>query len=193
MPGVARRLARALPDYAFNAWLGLVTPRLRRGEAAEVVQGVVLGERGVLLAVRSNLRGWELPGGHGAPGESAEQALAREILEETGVAVEVGPLVGEYHRSGFRPHRARVYRCRPVSGEPRASVETPQVRWWPVHALPDTLFPWFRGPLEDALEGRPEPVVRRERQGLAAIWAGLRIDLRMRLSEDRAGGGGEGS
>jgi len=186
MAGLVRRLARALPDYAVNAWVGLVEPRIRHGDPVQVVQGVVLSEQGVLLAVRSSLRGWELPGGHGRRGETPEAALAREIHEETGVDVEVGPLVGTYRRTGFRPHVALVYRCRPTGGAPRPSVETPLVRWWDPAALPDTLFPWFRGPLEDALAESPEPLQRRQHQGLRAIWAGLRIDLRMRLSRDEA-------
>ena len=128
MAGLVRRLARALPDYAANAWVGLVEPRLGRGGPMQVVQGVVLSEQGVLLAVRSNLRGWELPGGHGRRGEAPEVALAREIHEETGVDVEVGSLVGSYRRTGFRPHVALVYRCRPTGGAPRPSRETPLVR-----------------------------------------------------------------
>ena len=36
---------------------------------------------------------WELPSGYYETGESFEEAAAREVLEETGVAVEVGALV----------------------------------------------------------------------------------------------------
>ena len=58
-------------------------------------------------------------------------------------------LVGEYRRSGFRPHLARVYRCRALGGQATPSIETPRVAWWDPARLPDTLFPWFRGPLRD--------------------------------------------
>lgn len=188
MTGTLGRLARVLPDYAAHVWYGFVGSRVgARREPLQVVQGVVLSEERVLLTVRCDLRGWELPGGHGARGEAPEATLVREVLEETGLDVEVQDLVGEYHRTGFLPHVARVYRCRVRGGALRPSRETPLVRWWDLDALPDTLFPWFRGPLDDALAERPEPVKRSEHQGLGAIWAGLRIDLRMRASGDRAG------
>ncbi|MBW1683445.1 MAG: NUDIX domain-containing protein [Deltaproteobacteria bacterium] len=181
------RLAGILPVYARLAWWGLVSPRRRARAPLVVVHGVILSERGVLLSVRSDLRGWELPGGNAEPGEPGEAALRREILEETGLEVAVERRVGDYVRTGFAPHTARAYRCRPVGGELRPSSETPLVRWFPSDAVPDTLFPWYRAPLADALAELPEPVTRHEHWGAAAIWAGMRIDLRMRLSKHRAG------
>ncbi|MDJ0868384.1 MAG: NUDIX domain-containing protein [Myxococcota bacterium] len=150
------------------------------------MQGVILSERGVLLSVRSDLRGWELPGGNPEPGESEPNALRREIREETGLEVEVERHVGDYVRSGFHAHTARVFRCRPTGGTLRPSREAPVLRWFPPDAPPGTLFPWYRAPLRDALAAYGEPVVRRDEQGLAAIWAGMTIDLRMRLSDDEA-------
>lgn len=185
MPGRLRAFARLLPDHARTAFWGLVSGR--RGEPRTVVQGVVLGPPGVLLSVRVDLRGWELPGGNLRPGEEEREALAREVLEETGVRVAVEGLVGTYRRSGFLPHVARVYRCRPLGGEPRPSSETPRVAWWDPEAPPSTLLPWYRGPLRDALcDAGAAPIEREEHQGVAAVWAGLTIDLRMRWSRDRA-------
>ncbi|MGH7288688.1 MAG: hypothetical protein ACREI8_11790, partial [Myxococcota bacterium] len=75
---------------------------------------------------------------------------------------------------------ARVYRGRVRGGALRPSLDTPEVAWWDPAALPDTLFPWFRGPLLDALGSGPFPVERHEHLGLAAIAAGMRIDLATR-------------
>jgi 8-oxo-dGTP pyrophosphatase MutT (NUDIX family) len=56
------------------------------------VKGVILdGDRVVVLR---NERGeWELPGGRLEPDESIEECLVREVHEELGVIVTVGPLV----------------------------------------------------------------------------------------------------
>jgi ADP-ribose pyrophosphatase YjhB (NUDIX family) len=186
---VRSRLAALLwlvPHYIQLAWWGLAAPRL--GERAElvVVQAVVLRGSEVLLAVRRELRGWELPGGEPREVESLEAALQREVREETGVDVEIEREVGVYRRTGFRPHVARVFRCRVIGGALRESPEMPRVAWFPAASPPSTLFPWYRQPLADALRADASLTERREHQGLRAILAGIWIDLRMRLSGDRA-------
>ena len=50
----------------------------------------------VLLTRRSDNGQWCLPGGAMDPGESIAECCAREVLEETGLVVSVGRLVGVY-------------------------------------------------------------------------------------------------
>src|SRR5712671_6995055 len=53
----------------------------------------VLYEGGRVVLLENERREWELPGGRLEPGETPEGCLAREVGEELGIAVEVGPLL----------------------------------------------------------------------------------------------------
>ena len=176
-----------LAIYAKIAWWGIVAPRVER-KPLVVLQGVIVGAEGVLLSVRADLRGWELPGGNLEPGESFEAALRREVREETGLSIVVERHVGDYVRTGFRPHVAKVYRCAPVGGTLQAQrSEVRALRWFQPEAVPDKLFTCYREPLDRGLGEPREPVILEERQGALAILAGLAIDLRMRATDDSAG------
>ena len=184
---VAWALAKAFVDYGRIAWWGLVSPRVTEREDLVVLQAVIMSQGKILLAVRGDLRGWELPGGAHEPGESLEEGVCREVREETGLEIAVERHVGDYHRKGFRPHTAKVFLCGVVAGELRVNWENLDLRYFDAADLPETLFPWYHEPIADALAAHCEPVERSETQGLAAILAGLSIDLRMRLSQNRAG------
>jgi mutator protein MutT len=53
----------------------------------------VLYEDGRVVLLENERREWELPGGRLESGETPEGCLAREVGEELGIAVEVGPLL----------------------------------------------------------------------------------------------------
>src|SRR5712692_8214105 len=68
------------------------------------VGAVVIDGNSVLLVRRANepLKGeWSLPGGAVELGETLEAAIAREVYEETGLSVEVGPIVDVLDRIRF--------------------------------------------------------------------------------------------
>ena len=180
------RLIGAVFTYAKIGWWGLVMPRVRKNLV--VAQAIVQGEEGILLAVRSDLRGWELSGGSVEEGETPEAAVCREVWEETGIEVEVDRFIGDYVRTGFRPHTAKVFLCHQTGGKLSTNWETLDLRWFSLEAMPDTLFPWFHEPLADAFGDQSRlPVSKQNDQGIATIFEAIRIDLAMRMTNNGVG------
>lgn len=99
---------------------------------------VVFDEQQALLLVReskaSALGRWSLPAGRLHRGESIREGAARETLEETGLTVEVGPLLGIYHCPSTLEGGSAivfVFRSTVVGGEIRTSPEHPEVTFVP--------------------------------------------------------------
>jgi ADP-ribose pyrophosphatase YjhB (NUDIX family) len=96
---------------------------------------------------------WSLPGGRVEPGETDVDAVRREVAEETGLDVEVGPLAGEVVRPGVGDvvYRIRDYLVTVVEGgDPRAGDDADDVAWVPIdrlgdHDLTDGLLQSLRG------------------------------------------------
>lgn len=61
---------------------------------------------------------WVFPGGGVEDGESLEEALKREIMEELGVEIEIGNLVFEYHfKTEHQDDDEYFYNCRITGGK----------------------------------------------------------------------------
>ncbi len=100
---------------------------------AAVIQRDFDREGRVLLVRRgpnqSGAGDWEFPGGKVEVGESAEQALVREIQEELCLQIEVGSLVGEIDfQYPTKIIRLRVYKAVTSSGDVRLS-EHDDLKW----------------------------------------------------------------
>ncbi|MEW5914655.1 MAG: NUDIX hydrolase [Thermodesulfobacteriota bacterium] len=109
------------------------------------VGGIVLALDQVLLVQRGAppSKGlWSLPGGAVRVGESLREACAREVAEETGVAVSVGPLVEVFERI-LRDPDGRVeyhyvlhdYLCTAPLTPPQAGDDAADARWAPLAEL----------------------------------------------------------
>jgi len=110
-----------------------VRPAPHGGEGEmDVVAAVIERDGRILIARRPpalHLGGlWEFPGGKRNPGESATAALEREIREELGATVTVGPLL-ETVAWTYPEKRVRLsfFRCS-IDGEPRA-LEGQELAW----------------------------------------------------------------
>ncbi len=64
------------------------------------------------------------------PGESDRSAVAREVREETGLAVTVGPIVGRTtHHSGSVTYEIADYSCWSSGETPRAGDDATEAIW----------------------------------------------------------------
>ena len=103
------------------------------------VGAVIVDEGRVVLVKRKYepLKGqWSLPGGMVELGETLEAGLAREMLEETGLRVEVGPVIEVFDRiMRDEDHRVRYhfvlidYLCWPAEGSLQAGSDVEEAIW----------------------------------------------------------------
>jgi len=110
------------------------------------VGAVIVKESRVLLIRRGTpplLGEWSLPGGVLECGETLREAVAREVREETGLAVEPGEMLGVYERV-IRDDEGRVryhyvlidFLCRAAGGDLKAGSDAADVRWFTLDELP---------------------------------------------------------
>ena len=103
------------------------------------VGSIIIEQDRVLLVKRGHapLAGeWSIPGGVLEVGETLRQAAAREVMEETGLIVEVADLLGVYDRILRDADERTLYHyvlvdflCHRTAGIARASGDAAEVRW----------------------------------------------------------------
>ena len=103
------------------------------------------GDR-VLLVKRAHepLKGeWSVPGGAVEVGETLEEAIRREVREETGLDIEVGPIVDVLDRIRYDPegrvkfHYVLVdFVCRPAGGTLQCASDAEEATWAECAHLP---------------------------------------------------------
>ncbi|HEX2821547.1 MAG TPA: NUDIX domain-containing protein [Streptosporangiaceae bacterium] len=113
------------------------------GNVVPCVGAVVKDSRGQLLLIkRGHEPGaglWSLPGGRIEPGETDAEALVREMLEETGLTVVPGRLVGQVRRPGIAGDviDIRDYAATVTGGALRAGDDAADARWFAIEELGD--------------------------------------------------------
>ena len=144
----------------------------KQGQLAVGCSAAIFDDRRqrILLIRRSDNGRWAVPGGYMEPGESLTEACAREVLEETGLEVQVGRLISIYSN----PHRLLEYsdakrlqlvilhfEADPVGGSLRLSDETSDVKYI---SQPETagleIGPLDQARIEDAFADQAQTIVR---------------------------------
>jgi 8-oxo-dGTP diphosphatase len=123
----------------------------------ESVNGIIFStdSKDVLLVKRRDVPVWVLPGGGIDPMESPEEAVIREVYEETGYIVEISRKIAEYIPVNRFTTPTHFFECRIVSGEAKSSSETKDVKFFPVNSLPRLIPPTYRNWIEDAKMNLP--------------------------------------
>jgi ADP-ribose pyrophosphatase YjhB (NUDIX family)/DNA-binding XRE family transcriptional regulator len=113
----------------------------------------------VLIALREDGQGWNLPGGGVQPGEAPWEAARRETREEVGVDPELRRLAGLYL---VPANRALVFLFEAGVGaqEPRALAETREVLWCDPARLPQAMLPRHAERVADVLRASPQPLLK---------------------------------
>jgi ADP-ribose pyrophosphatase YjhB (NUDIX family) len=144
------------------------------------VSAMVWRGQELLLMRRSDNGHWGLPGGFVEVGESVAEAARREVAEETGWAVTIGPLIGVYsdpetqvvdygQNKGSGPaggdRRVQVvnlcFHAEAVeAGQMTTPEETLEIGFFAAEALPEPFVPIHSIRVVDGLARRAEAAIR---------------------------------
>jgi 8-oxo-dGTP diphosphatase len=121
------------------------------------VDGVIIKDNKVLLIKRRNepyKNRWAIPGGFVEYGEKTEDAVIREIKEETGLEAKIDGLIGVYSDPDRDPRKHVVsiaYLLTDIKGKEKGGDDAKEAKWWYINDLPDLAFD-HHNILDDALK-----------------------------------------
>jgi mutator protein MutT len=136
-------------SFMVKAFMPKTDPACFRRAAAAAV--VFNNEGRILLHLRTDNAHWGLPGGSIETGETAEEAIVREVKEETGYDVAVVRLIGiysdpklttmTYPNGDVAAYVSLAFECKVLGGGPKLSDESSAVEWFSPHKLPQPFLP----------------------------------------------------
>lgn len=111
--------------------------------------GIVINDNDEILLVKNNRAGWVFPGGQVEVGENVIDAVKREVMEETGVEIDVGEVFcissntckyPGYNGVKEVPTKLMLdFICRAKSGTPRPSDENSESAFVPRDKAPQMI------------------------------------------------------
>ena len=125
--------------------------------------GIILSDdkEKALFVKRRDTPIWVLIAGGIDEGEKPEDAVIREIKEESGIDTEVIRKVAEYTPICALGGETHFFECRAIGGSISTSDETLDVRFFSLKELPQPFFFVHEIWLNEALENRPEVIKRK--------------------------------
>jgi ADP-ribose pyrophosphatase YjhB (NUDIX family) len=120
---------------AWQADDGYVTPKVD-------VRGAIFHDNRILLVRERSDGKWTLPGGWGDVNETPQEAVEKEIVQETGYTARAVKLAAVHDRRKRNVPNSVFYIwklmfiCEITGGAPQVSNETDAVEFFPVNALP---------------------------------------------------------
>lgn len=127
----------------------------------------------VLLLKRRDIPVWVLPGGGIDPGESPENAVERELWEETGCRVAIVRKIAEYLPVNSLTQLTHFFECTILSGTPTQGSETKEIQYFPLSKLPKYLAPPYKGWIEDAASFSPT-LIKKKIEGVS-YWVFIKL------------------
>jgi len=141
-------------------------------------RGVVIKDTQILLIERwrDGLHYFSIPGGGIEAGETPEQAVEREVVEESSVKVEV--IRGLYEMNDSAGHSHKIFLCRYVSGDPKLQINSEEAeamaqsaqadryepRWVEINRLKDLPFEYWtpiaKQLINDIKQGWPKSILK---------------------------------
>ncbi|MCE7531664.1 NUDIX hydrolase [Acinetobacter nosocomialis] len=116
--------------------IGYATPKLD-------VRAVVFQDNKILLTREVEDGLWSLPGGWADVGYSASENVIKEVVEETGIHVQVKHLLAltDRRKHPHPPMFLHVYKafflCEVIGGELSSSIETTEAKYFGINELPE--------------------------------------------------------
>lgn len=118
----------------------------------ETVLAAIFSEnrKEVLLIKKRDVPVWVLPGGGVEENEKDQDAIIREVKEETGFNIKIVRKVGEYTPINRLTKYTHLFECKIISGKSMLTNETKDINFFRVNNLPKYLPPPFPKWVKDA-------------------------------------------
>ena len=128
----------------------------------QAVIGIVFSSSGqeVVILKRRDVPVWVLPGGGVDLNESFEEAVIREIWEETGLRAKIVRKSGHYFPINKLAKETHVFVCQEIEGTLSTGEETREIGYFPISNLPKNFFIVHHDWLEDALNNITKTVLK---------------------------------